>query len=121
MQRILSPSGINGRLNELFRYAGKQDIPVYLLIDEYDNFANTILAHRGADAYHSFTNDGGFYRNFFATLKAGTSSGGLQGACSVRRPAKRTDQCRTAGELLDRLNHKGLAALQLLAVGIIRC
>ena len=25
-------------------------IPLYVLIDEYDNFANTILAHRGAEA-----------------------------------------------------------------------
>ena len=42
-----------------------------MLIDEYDNFANTVLAHRGAEAYQSFTHGGGFYRNFFATLKAG--------------------------------------------------
>ena len=78
MQRILSASGINGRLNELFHYASQQDIPVYVLIDEYDNFANTLLVYRGADAYHSFTHGSGFYRNFFATLKHGTSSGGLQ-------------------------------------------
>ena len=78
MQRILSASGINGRLNELFHYAGQQDIPLYVLIDEYDNFANNILLYRGADAYHSFTHGGGFYRNFFATLKNGTSSGSLQ-------------------------------------------
>ena len=78
MQRILSASGINGRLNELFHYAGQQDIPLYVLIDEYDNFANTVLVYRGADAYHSFTHGSGFYRNFFATLKNGTSSGSLQ-------------------------------------------
>ena len=78
MQRILSASGINGRLNELFQYANEHDIPLYVLIDEYDNFANTILAYRGADAYHSFTHGGGFYRNFFATLKTGTAMGSLQ-------------------------------------------
>ena len=78
MQRILSASGINGRLNELFLYAGQQDIPLYVLIDEYDNFANNILVYRGADAYHSFTHGGGFFRNFFATLKTGTESGGLE-------------------------------------------
>ena len=78
MQRILSASGINGRLNELFHYAGRQDIPLYVLIDEYDNFANNILVYRGADAYHSFTHGGGFFRNFFATLKTGTESGGLE-------------------------------------------
>ena len=78
MQRILSASGINGRLNELFHYASQQDIPLYVLIDEYDNFANTVLVYRGADAYHTFTHGSGFYRNFFATLKNGTSSGNLQ-------------------------------------------
>ena len=78
MQRILSASDINARLNELFDYADEQDIPLYVLIDEYDNFANTILVHRGADAYHSFTHGGGFYRNFFATLKTGAAKGCLQ-------------------------------------------
>ena len=50
-----------------------------MLIDEYDNFANTVLAHDGAQAYHSFTHGGGFYRNFFAALKSGTgrSGGGI--------------------------------------------
>ena len=50
-----------------------------MLIDEYDNFANTVLAHHGADVYHSFTHGGGFFRNFFATLKGGTdrSGGGI--------------------------------------------
>ena len=50
-----------------------------MLIDEYDNFANTVLAHRGAEAYQSFTHGGGFYRSFFAVLKAGSGrSGGLE-------------------------------------------
>ena len=56
---------------ELFRYAGERGIPLYVLIDEYDNFTNTILAHEGAEAYHSFTHGGGFFRSFFATLKGG--------------------------------------------------
>ena len=76
IDRILAHPSIDGRLNELFEYAGEQRIPLYVLIDEYDNFANTILAYHGAEAYHSFTHGGGFYRNFFATLKAGTGYGG---------------------------------------------
>ena len=74
--RILAHPSIDGKLNELFDYAGEQGIPLYVLIDEYDNFANTILAYRGAEAYQSFTHGGGFYRNFFATLKAGAGHGG---------------------------------------------
>ena len=60
----------------MFHYAGDQDIPLYVLIDEYDNFANTVLAHHGAEPYHSFTHGGGFFRNFFATLKGGTDGNG---------------------------------------------
>ena len=47
-----------------------------MLIDEYDNFANTVLARHGAEAYEDFTHGGGFYRNFFATLKGGTARSG---------------------------------------------
>ena len=76
IDRILSYPSIDGKLNELFKFAARHGIPLYVLIDEYDNFANTILAYRGAEAYHSFTHGGGFYRNFFATLKAGAGHGG---------------------------------------------
>ena len=79
-RHIRSSSSVNGQLNELFLYAGDHGIPLYVLIDEYDNFANTVLAYHGAEAYQSFTHGGGFYRNFFATLKAGAgrSRGGLE-------------------------------------------
>ena len=79
-ERILAPPNIAGRLAELFRYAGDRGVPLYVLIDEYDNFANSVLAHHGAEAYHAFTHGGGFYRNFFAALKAGAgrSGGGLE-------------------------------------------
>ena len=79
-RHIRSSSSVNGQLNELFLYAGDHGIRLYMLIDEYDNFANTVLAHHGEAAYQSFTHGGGFYRNFFATLKGGTEqrSGGLE-------------------------------------------
>ena len=73
---ILAPPSINEKLETLFLYTRDHHIPLYVLIDEYDNFANTILAHQGAEAYHSFTHGGGFFRNFFATLKAGTAQSG---------------------------------------------
>ena len=77
---ILAPPSISGKLSELFMYAGDHDVSLYVLIDEYDNFANTVLAYHGAEAYHSFTHGGGFYRNFFATLKGGAdrTGGGLE-------------------------------------------
>ena len=74
--RILAPPSIGGRLDALFLHARARSIPLYVLIDEYDNFANTILAHQGADAYHLFTHGDGFYRNFFGALKAGATETG---------------------------------------------
>ena len=80
VQRISSAPSIGAKLHSLFWHAAEHDIRLYLLIDEYDNFANTILAHHGADAYHELTHGSGFYRNFFAALKAGAgrSGGGLE-------------------------------------------
>ena len=76
--RILAPPTMGGRLNELFLHARQLDVRLFLLIDEYDNFANTILAGEGEAAYHSLTHGSGFFRDFFATLKAGTESGNLE-------------------------------------------
>ena len=75
-QRILAPPSASAKLNELFLHAKRRGILLYVLIDEYDNFANTVLAHHGERAYHGFTHGGGFFRNFFATLKGGTERAG---------------------------------------------
>ena len=77
-QRILSPPAIDGRLDELFLHAERLGVRLYLLIDEYDNFANTILAGEGEAAYRRLTHGAGFFRDFFATVKAGTESGCLE-------------------------------------------
>ena len=78
VDRIQAASTANGQLDELFLHARREEIPLYVLIDEYDNFANTILAGEGAEAYYAFTHGGGFYRSFFATLKAGTENGSVE-------------------------------------------
>ena len=78
VRSILSPSTMGGRLNELFVHAGERGVQLLVLIDEYDNFANTILAGEGEAAYHAITHGSGWFRDFFATLKAGTESGNLE-------------------------------------------
>ncbi|MYA21581.1 MAG: AAA family ATPase [Gemmatimonadetes bacterium] len=79
IQRILSRPSIDAKLNELFLYTGDHGIPLYVIIDEYDNVANTVLAPRGEPS-QSFTHGGDLYRNFFAMLKvgAGQSYGGIE-------------------------------------------
>ena len=75
-RHILAPPGINAKLERLFRFVDTHGVALYVLIDEYDNFANTVLAYHGEAAYQQFTHGEGFYRAFFATLKAGTEQGG---------------------------------------------
>ena len=48
---------------------------IYLLIDEYDNFTNTIISSVGNEQYTAITHGQGFYRHFFNVIKAGTTGG----------------------------------------------
>ena len=77
-QRILSRRNTGARLNALFLHAEQLGVRLCLLIDEYDNFANIILAGEGLAAYNAITHGGGWFRDFFATLKEGTESGNLE-------------------------------------------
>lgn len=60
-------------LNTLFRYCSGKKNKLYVIIDEYDNFANTILTTSGQDIFKKITHGEGFFRAFFNTLKSGTS------------------------------------------------
>jgi hypothetical protein len=50
---------------------------IYLLIDEYDHFANRLLSSGDEDAYETIVKKTGFVRTFYATLKSGTTSGAV--------------------------------------------
>lgn len=45
--------------------------PLYLLIDEYDNFTNEIIRLHGNGRYEEITHGEGFYRNWFKAFKEG--------------------------------------------------
>ncbi|MCP5102941.1 MAG: AAA family ATPase [bacterium] len=49
---------------------------LYIIIDEYDNFANTILSTSGSNAYEALTHGEGFFRAFFNVLKGGATGSG---------------------------------------------
>ena len=57
------------KLEFLLSYVGSKGLKVYVLIDEYDNFTNTILATSGQEKYHELTHGAGFLRFFFNVLK----------------------------------------------------
>ncbi len=75
-ESIRATPSIHSQLNRLFEYAAGTDIKLYVLIDEYDNFANSLLVDSGQQAYHALTHGDGFFRHFFAILKGGTSDYG---------------------------------------------
>lgn len=52
------------------------DHKIYLLIDEYDNFTNTIVAQHGENAYNRITREDGFFKDFFKILKGAASGSG---------------------------------------------
>lgn len=64
-------------LSSINQYASsKGGIRIYLLIDEYDNFTNTILSTYGTERYHQATHGEGFIRGFFNIIKAATTGPG---------------------------------------------
>ena len=76
--RILSPRSIEGRLGELFLHAERLGARLFLLIDEYDYFANGPLSGTDEAAYRQSAHGAALLRDFFATVKAGTESGNLE-------------------------------------------
>ncbi len=72
-RRILSRETTADQLREVVFHSFRNNLKIYLLIDEYDNFANTILSAAGESAYKKLTHGPGFFRYFFNLLKGGTS------------------------------------------------
>ena len=71
--RILAAPDVGKKFNELVVSLKGTGIKLYVIIDEYDNFTNTILAESGLDAYNALCHGDGFFKNFFARLKAATT------------------------------------------------
>jgi hypothetical protein len=64
-------------LNYILKHLKYQNIPIYVMIDEYDNFINNILMHDEKD-YEKLVSskDQEIYKEFFKLLKAGTTDNG---------------------------------------------
>ena len=76
---IVNPDETNPEqmLAALKEYISRTDCPrIYLLIDEYDNFTNTILSSYGQECYREKTHGDGLIRGFFNNVKASTSNAG---------------------------------------------
>jgi len=73
LSELKSYQNVNKKLQELFLYCSRNKLKVYIFIDEYDNFTNTILTSSGKDEYIKLTHGEGIFRYFFNLLKGLTS------------------------------------------------
>ena len=66
-------------LEEVLAYARAHDLPpVYILIDEYDNFTNQLLTSYNDPLYEKVTTADSFLRTFFKVIKAGIGEGSIR-------------------------------------------
>ena len=57
------------KFNLLNNMAQKLRHPLFLIVDEYDNFTNIVLNEQGEAVYHAITHADGFYRDTFKLFK----------------------------------------------------
>ena len=69
VSEILSKTEHADKLQLIFYAAKKYNNPLYLIIDEYDNFTNVVLNEHGEGVYHAITHADGFYRDVFKKFK----------------------------------------------------
>lgn len=63
-------------LEKIFINSVKNDLPpLYIIIDEYDNFTNSLLTTHGIDDYHAVTTGDSFLRVFYKAIKDAVGDG----------------------------------------------
>ena len=74
VKRVLDAPDSSAKIDTLVAGVRGTDVRLYVMIDEYDNFTNTILAESGLNAYNDLCHGDGFFKQFFTLLK--TAAGG---------------------------------------------
>ena len=68
----------SANLRNILDHIDKHDLPrLYVIIDEYDNFANQLIVSRKDGLYRELTGDDSFLKTFFKTLKEGRKTGAV--------------------------------------------
>ena len=70
VKRVLDAPDSSAKIDTLVAGVRGTDVRLYVMIDEYDNFTNTILAESGLNAYNDLCHGDGFFKQFFTLLKA---------------------------------------------------
>lgn len=69
IEEILENNDAAVKLQWIETTAKRLGYPLYLIIDEYDNFTNVILSEHGQKMFHDLTHASGFYREYFKQFK----------------------------------------------------
>jgi hypothetical protein len=70
VQEVKSIVSAKAKLSYIDKKAKDLNYPLYLIVDEYDNFTNVIFSQNGSDALKLLTHASGFYREYFKVFKA---------------------------------------------------
>ena len=76
MEGYAKATNAGSRLEYIALCCEQRNLPVYLIIDEYDNFTNVVLSRYGHSRYHDLTHGAGFFRFFFNKIKGATTGAG---------------------------------------------
>ena len=75
---IAQDASAAANLELVLQYVQEHRLPaLYVIIDEYDNFANQLITAHKDHLYRQLTADDSFLKTFFKTLKAGRKTGAL--------------------------------------------
>lgn len=69
VEKVLKAETAARKLNIIGIAAEKEKSPLYLIVDEYDNFTNVVLNEHGEKVYRALTHASGFYREIFKVFK----------------------------------------------------
>lgn len=78
MPKIMMQENVADNLAELlYQWRAYPLPPLYVIIDEYDNFANQLILNNKDQLYRELTAEGSFFKTFFKTLKKGREEGAI--------------------------------------------
>ena len=69
VKQVYESKDATGKLAIIQNAAKSKSYHLYLIIDEYDNFTNTVLNEQGESVYWAITHAEGFYRDIFKKFK----------------------------------------------------
>ncbi len=69
VNKLQASTDAGDKLNLINDEPKKLGLSLYLIVDEYDNFTNTVLSEQGEKVYWAITHANGFYRDVFKKFK----------------------------------------------------